>query len=115
MDGIVPHEEDVHVEDTSPFTTCVLQNGLLTILPPGLVIVMVIEVIHHAFGGRERGLKDKEDCVGVLNVLLLLGGGHLRALMESWICSSSISFFRLDSDLSLECSGSSGPFLAPAE
>ena len=55
MDGIVPHEEDEHVEDTSPFTTCVLQNGLLTILPPGLVIIMVIEVIHHAFGGRERG------------------------------------------------------------
>ena len=55
MDGIVPHEEDVHAEDTSPYTACELQNGLFTILPPGLVIVMVIEVIHHAFGGRERG------------------------------------------------------------
>ena len=27
MDGIVPHEEDVHERDTSPFTTCELQNG----------------------------------------------------------------------------------------
>ena len=27
MDGIVPHEEDVHVRDTSPFSTCELQNG----------------------------------------------------------------------------------------
>ena len=27
MDGIVPHEEDVHVRDTSPLPTCELQNG----------------------------------------------------------------------------------------
>ena len=27
MDWIVPHEEDGHEEDTSPFTTCELQNG----------------------------------------------------------------------------------------
>ena len=55
MDWIVPHEEDGHEGDTSPFTTCELQNDVFTFLPPGLVIVMVIEVIHHAFGGRERG------------------------------------------------------------
>ena len=39
------------------------------------------EVIHHAFRGRERGMKDQEDCVGVLDVLLPLGGGHLRVLI----------------------------------
>ena len=31
------------------------------------------DVIHHAYRRRERGLKDQEDYVGVLNVLLLGG------------------------------------------
>ena len=39
------------------------------------------EVIHHAFRGRERGMKDQEDCVGVLDVFLPLGGGHWRVLI----------------------------------
>ena len=38
------------------------------------------DVIHHAYRRRERGLKDQEDSVGVLDVLLPLGGGHLRVL-----------------------------------
>ena len=59
MDGIVPHEEDEHVEDTSPFTTCVLQNGLLTILPPGLVIVMVMKSSTTPSGGGSAGRRTK--------------------------------------------------------
>ena len=59
---------------------------------------MVIEVIHHAFGGRERGLKDKEDLVGVLNVLLLLGGGHWRVLIEKQGLQFLLLFLRLHSE-----------------
>ena len=61
---------------------------------------MVIEVIHHAFGGRERGLKDKEDLVGVLNVLLLLGGGHWRVLIEKQGLQFLLLFLRLHSEFS---------------
>ena len=33
-------------------------------------------VIHHIYMGEERRWKEREDYVGVLNVLLLPGGGH---------------------------------------
>ena len=39
------------------------------------------DVIHHVYRRREHGLKDQEDSVGVLDVLLPLGGDHLRGLI----------------------------------
>ena len=46
------------------------------------------DVIHHAYRRRERGLKDQEDSAEVLDVLLPLGGGHLRVL--DWYGTSAV-------------------------
>ena len=58
MDGIVPHEEDEHVRDTSPFTTCELQTGSLH-LPPGPAAIGRFESFTTFSGGGSAGRRIK--------------------------------------------------------
>ena len=64
-DGIVPLEEDEHERDASPLPSFEAPDGECSHLTLGHPIIMVLV---------SRGLQDQEDCLGVLNILLLLGG-----------------------------------------
>ena len=63
----MPPEEDEREGDFTPFSSLELQLDDSHKLPPGHLVVMVLV----------RGLKEQEDYVGVLDVILLPSGGPL--------------------------------------
>ena len=96
----MPLEEDEHERDTSLLTLCELKMDDSHNLPPGHHIVMVLvssTMFHHVYRRRERGLKDQEDYVGVLNILLLPGGDHWHDHMEQEITAAPPASFSLSS------------------
>ena len=66
-------EKDEHEGDTSAYTLCELQTDDSHCLPPGPTTCGTC-VIHHVYRRRKSGLKDPEDHMGILDVLLLPGG-----------------------------------------